>query len=150
MNLKEIKKWWENTKDTWLGTIIYIILGFVIAYLFYHGLGILLNTDVPITAVFSESMKPVMHKGDMVFVKGSSEYNVGDIIVFDSPMFRYPIIHRIYSINGTQIKTKGDYNHNIDPWTITKNNIHGKAFLTIPYLGWVKVIFSEAVMLLSS
>ena len=137
-----LKKTWNKYTEGWLGSIIYLVLGFVIAYLFNMGLGFAFNTDTPVVAVFSDSMVPTFFRGDMILVYGHDEINVGDIIVFDVPDRRYPIIHRVHDMNEF-ITTKGDHNSNIDTWKTKKEDIHGKAILKIPLLGWVKILFVE-------
>ena len=141
--LAGLKKTWKKYTEGWLGSIIYLFLGFVIAYLVNIGLGYALGTDTPVVAVFSESMVPTFYKGDMIVVYGDKDVSVNDIIIFNAPNRNYPIIHRIYSITSDGIKTKGDNNSDVDPWTINKDNIHGKAIFKFPLLGWVKIIFVE-------
>ena len=140
----ELKKKWDKLTEGWIGTIIYIIIGFLIAYGFNAALGYALSTDTPVVAVFSESMVPTYQKGDMIIVIGVEDVEVGDIIVYDSPQRPYPIIHRVHEIkdNG-EIITKGDNNPTIDPWTSKIDSIHGKSILKIPLLGWVKIIFTQ-------
>jgi len=139
MNIKEL--WRKNTKG-WKGTVVYIVLGFVIALAVNNILAFTLNTDMPVVAVFSNSMVPTFSKGDMLFVRnymGEEKPEIGDIVIFDTPNFPYPIIHRIIEINDDQIQTKGDNNPVQDPWTITEKSIHGKSIFIVPVLGWVKV-----------
>lgn len=140
----KIKKTWDKYTEGWMGSIIYLILGFIIAYLFNIGLGYALGTDTPVVAVFSDSMIPTFYRGDMIVVYGDNEVSVDDIIVFDAPNRKYPIIHRVHNINedGT-ITTKGDHNSYTDSWSLTKDKIHGRAVLKVPLLGWVKIIFVE-------
>jgi signal peptidase I len=141
-----IKELWDKYTQGWLGSIIYLILGFIIAFILNMALGIALNTDVPVVAVFSNSMVPTFYKGDMIIVYGDKNISIGDIIVFDSPDRKYPIIHRVYNITEEGIIiTKGDNNSYPDPprWRITRDKIHGKAILKIPLLGWVKILFVQ-------
>ncbi|MEM5778553.1 MAG: hypothetical protein QXD43_01690 [Candidatus Aenigmatarchaeota archaeon] len=56
MKYKELKKEWDKITEGWFGNIIYLFLGFVIAYSFNQLLSIVLNTDTPVVAVFSCSM----------------------------------------------------------------------------------------------
>lgn len=140
---ERIKEIWDKYTQGWTGSIIYIILGFIIAYSFNAILGFALNTDTPVVAVFSESMIPVFYRGDMLIVYGTKDVKIGDIVVFDVPQKKYPIIHRVYSINNGVIETKGDHNPVKDPWIIPKHYLHGKAIIKIPLLGWVKIIFTE-------
>lgn len=139
----KLKEFWHKHKNDWLGTIFYILLGFVLAYAFYYGLGFVLNTGTPVVAVFSESMVPTFYKGDMIVVSGSDKFSVGDIIVFQTTERSYPIIHRINNITEEGIRTKGDNNQYVDPWIVKESGIYGKAVFRIPLLGWVKIMFSE-------
>nr|NIO44115.1 signal peptidase I [Candidatus Aenigmarchaeota archaeon] len=130
--------------EGWLGIIVYLFLGFVIAYGVNIGLGFILETQTPVVAVFSDSMVPTFYKGDMIMVYGEENIKVGDIVVFDSPDKKYPIIHRVHEIRDRGIITKGDNNPSTDERTwgvIPLEKIYGKAFLKIPILGWVKIIF---------
>lgn len=148
MSFSNVKKKWNNLTQGWFGTFVYIVLGFIVAYSVMFGLGIILNTPTPVVSVFSESMIPVLNKGDMIFVYNNDDYEVGDIIVYENLETRrvlgYPIIHRIIDINGGAIKTKGDNNPAPDPWgSIYKNDIYGKVAVKLPLLGWVKIVFTE-------
>jgi signal peptidase I len=140
---KKYRKAWDNHTEGWFGTIVYLFLGFVIAYAVNAGLGYALDSNTPVVAVFSQSMVPTFYKGDMIVVYGDNDISVGDIIVFEAPNRKYPIIHRVIEINSEEIKTKGDNNEYADPWKIDKNDIYGKAVLKFPLLGWVKIIFVE-------
>ncbi len=145
MRMSKLKKKWDKLTAGWAGSIVYIILGFVIAFGVNTGLGITLHTDTPVVAVFSDSMVPTLLKGDMIIVYGDKNVSQGDIIVFDVPNFRYPIIHRIYNMTDGTIQTKGDNNQYVDPWTIDVKSIHGKAGFRVPLLGWVKILFVSAI-----
>jgi len=140
---KKYKRRWDSFTEGWFGSIVYLFLGFVIAYSVNMGLGYALDTQTPVVAVFSNSMVSTFYKGDMILVQGVEEVSVGDIIVFSVPDRSYPIIHRVYEITPEGIKTKGDNNLYVDPWKISKEDIYGKAILKFPLLGWVKIIFVE-------
>ncbi|MFH0897746.1 MAG: signal peptidase I [Candidatus Bathyarchaeota archaeon] len=55
--LKNIKKKWDKYTDGWFGNIVYLFLGFIIAYSFNVFLGYTLSTDTPVVAVYSCSME---------------------------------------------------------------------------------------------
>jgi len=144
---KTLGKKWDDLTEGPFGTVIYIILGFLIAVAVQEGLKPILHTDTPVVAVFSESMVPTFEKGDLIFVQGGGEVKTGDIIVFDSSYYKYPIIHRVISTSEEGVRTKGDHNSAADPWVITSDKIKGKTVLRIPYLGWVKVGVYELLKL---
>ena len=145
MKMSEIRAIWDKYTQGWFGSVVYIVLGFIIAFFLNIALGAALHTDTPVVAVFSNSMVPTYYKGDLIFVQGTDDVSVGDIIVFDAPAYKYPIIHRIIDVNGGTLVTKGDNNVNPDPWGTTVSDVHGKSVLRIPFLGWVKVGLFEII-----
>jgi len=89
--------------------------------------------------------------GDMPVVVGSTDYEVGDVIVYTVKGQPAPIIHRIVLINpdGTY-QTKGDNNPYQWPYElkVRKEQIHGKVVFVIPWLGWPKVLFDGLLRLI--
>ncbi len=143
MNFSEIRKTWRSLTDGWFGNIVYILLGFAIAYSINIGLGFALGTQTPVVDVVSCSMFPVYDRGDMLLVAGDKTPQVGDVIVYDAPGYSYPIIHRVIKINddGTY-QTQGDNNNGQLPFekSVRPSQIKGKALFRMPYLGWVKLV----------
>jgi signal peptidase len=94
--------------------------------------------------VQSGSMSPVIKTGDLIFVKPINQYQKGDIITFtDSDSKK--VTHRIYEIKDNQlIVTKGDANSVTDNNTINSQQIIGKVFLNLPYLGYI-ITFSKTL-----
>lgn len=88
-------------------------------------------------------------KGDIIILKGSNydELKIGDILVFQSKM-DYPIIHRIVYKDDT-IQTKGDHNARqletaqVNEKYITKEQIIGKAWFKVPWIGYIKIWFVD-------
>lgn len=89
------------------------------------------------------------NKGDIILLKGVTfeGLNVGEILVYQSKL-SYPVIHRVVEKDDF-IATKGDHNQRqiIDPSLneqyIGKDQIIGKAWIKIPYLGYVKIWFAD-------
>ena len=96
-------------------------------------------------------MKNGFNKGDIIFLKSARNIDKGDIIVFKGNS-NNPIIHRVVNINNNLYQTKGDnYKTNCRSYEQlgetkieTKNTI-GKAFLKLPYLGWLKIGFTDLI-----
>lgn len=149
--IQEAKRVWKKYTQGWMGNIIYVVVGFLIAYGLNFALGLALNTDTPVVAVVSNSMIPSFYKGDLLVVAGYDSIKEGDVIVYDVSSARYPIIHRVIRVNtdGT-FETKGDANPAQIPFehNVTQQQIHGKAVFKIPLLGWVKIVFMQAFGLL--
>ena len=84
------------------------------------------------------------NKGDIMVLYGTKIENiqVGDVIVYKSVSYAYPIIHRVVDIKS-DFETKGDHNSVPDSNRVSDNQVIGKAILRIPYLGWVKVWFTN-------
>lgn len=88
------------------------------------------------------------NKGDVMLVYGTSYKNLkkGDVIIFQGSI-PTPIIHRIVSVNGTNVQTKGDNNPRSDPThgelNIGEDRYLGRAVLRIPYAGWLKIMATD-------
>jgi len=104
----------------------------LLSFLFILGIGILLFTQsIFFVAVVSDSMAPAFWRGDMLLAESvTNDYKTGDIIVFTNPKARDElVVHRIHSIEGESIRTKGDNQNQVDDWVITPKEIRGKALL---------------------
>ncbi len=89
-------------------------------------------------------LKNGLNKGDIVFVLGPENVEVGDIVIFAANS-RHPIIHRVINTTENTITTKGDNNSGILPTEkeINKDRLMGKAVFRVPAIGWIKLIFFE-------
>jgi signal peptidase I len=82
------------------------------------------------TAVLSDSMTPTFSKNDMVLMQNVVRtYNVGDIIMFETPDTSLPVSHRIVSIGDEGIRTAGDATKSMDWWKLKNDDIIGKAIM---------------------
>lgn len=135
---------------------MYVLIGLALAYVINTGLGYALHTDKPVMAVVSNSMDPTLKKGDLVVVKGvpPEDIAIGDIIVYHNPLQGVEVVHRVIDIkrNGNELifYTKGDnYRTNrlsdqeagIAP-PVRDYWVKGKVVVTIPKLGWPRVILT--------
>jgi len=74
--------------------------------------------------VLSESMEPVMYRGDIVIVdQNPSSVQVGDIVVYKATWVNKDVIHRVKQIyktadGNTYLITKGDNNQAADPYPV--------------------------------
>ena len=100
-------------------------------------------------------LKNGFNKGDVIILwrANSDNTEAGDVLIFvgDKPQ---PIIHRVVKKWQEEeqyfYQTKGDHNSNsiqgqFGETIITENRILGKGVLRIPYLGWIKILFVDAV-----
>lgn len=116
-----ISRYKEKSKKVYLSNaLIVVVLAVFIAFI--------LNAKIIFfTLVISDSMNPLIEKGDIVLMhKIYAKPEIGDIINFKAPDIDLPVTHRIISISGNQMRTRGDSNPNEDPWMITNASIIGK------------------------
>jgi len=66
-----------------------------------------------------------------------SDIKQGDTILFNPPASKETFFHRVHEVNGNAIKTKGDLNGTVDPWTVHSDNVLGKELLHIKFLGFL-------------
>ena len=92
-------------------------------------------------AVLSGSMEPAISTGSVVFIYPRASYNEGDIITFrrkDSSL-ELPITHRVVVKEnvdgGVAYQTKGDANEYIDGGVVSPDEVYGKVFFHIPFIG---------------
>ncbi len=97
------------------------------------------------------------NKGDIIFLRGISIENlkIGDTIVFSANQKAYPIIHRVVCIdyinNEYLVQTKGDHNKAqisdvyLNELEIKESQILGKATLRVPFLGYIKIWFTDLI-----
>lgn len=86
-------------------------------------------------------------KGDLIFVVGVKNIEVGDVIIFHGGAAN-PLIHRVVK-TGDTYSTKGDnYRTNAQQLAselnINEDQIIGKALFKVPAVGWAKLIFFES------
>ena len=95
--------------------------------------------NMGIYTIISPSMEPNIKMYDVVVVKRTDDFKVGDVITYYSTVLLYgntPITHRIVNIteDGGYI-VKGDANEEVDIETVYPENIVGKIIFRIPQAG---------------
>jgi len=129
-----------------------IIAGF--AFLYF-------SPDYDMRLVRSESMKPAINMGDMVITGPlggplNGEVEAGTIITYERGAEL--VTHRVLSVEGETLVTKGDAVEDADPWAVTLSDVSGVYLFKIPYvgyladfirtkLGWFLVIILPALLL---
>ncbi|WP_155826768.1 signal peptidase I [Jongsikchunia kroppenstedtii] len=94
--------------------------------------------------ILTGSMEPKYPPGTLVVSKpvDPKELRAGEVITFNRPDAPEIVTHRIDEITYTadgqmQIKTRGDNNPSRDPWTLHPDNVRGRLWYAVPYLGRV-------------
>ncbi len=122
---------------------------FILLLLFMFIVGISLFSlpnNYRIYSVSSESMTPTIKANSLILVRSLKEYKVGDIVTIKTTESTKTITHRIVNqINKNQkiiFETKGDANKSKDLENLDRENIIGKVFFVVPYLG-LPIIYSK-------
>lgn len=89
---------------------------------------------IGISVVLTGSMEPTISVNDLIIVKETNDYEVGDIVVFQDHSSL--VVHKIIRIDGEEIVTKGDANDTEDS-PITIKQIKGEVVSIIPVLGLI-------------
>lgn len=87
------------------------------------------------TATVGNSMEPLFHSGDLALTRRSSSYRVGDIVLYMSPVFHRPVLHRIIAVQHGRYFFKGDHNTFVDPGYATRHELLGKLWHSAPHAG---------------
>jgi len=94
-----------------------------------------------VDTVFSGSMEPELKLGSVVVTRpvAMEEIKAGDIITFYSPLAERVTSHRVIAVeesSALHFLTKGDANGDADPVLVPAQNVVGKVWLHIPWLGY--------------
>jgi len=99
---------------------------------------------IRIFRVGSGSMEPYLNIRDLVIIKSSNDYNINDVVTYKKDG-EY-ITHRIVSINGDEVITKGDANDTPDV-PFSRDAIVGKLIYKFKALGFIDYLFSRKLTL---
>lgn len=77
-----------------------------------------------------------VNEGDLIIIKDTDDYKIGEIVTFFQDGDEIPTTHRIINIDedGKWV-TRGDANNSKDKRSITSDEIIGEVVLVIPYVG---------------
>jgi len=149
----------ELFKRDYMQSIIMIVAVVLVVLVFWYGLSLVFKTESPLLAVASESMEPVLYKGDLILIEGVDDVSTihtatkdaevpGDIIVYrrsDGEL----IVHRAVDVqsngDGTySFQTWGDNNQYPDTALVDENNVVGKYLdFKIPWFGHIPLAFAD-------
>lgn len=103
--------------------------------------GIYFLDDYEAYIVKSDSMYPTLNSGDMVIMGTPGSALTRDILPGEIITFEHNeklITHRVVSVVGDAIYTKGDGMEEADTWTVSRFfDVKGSYILHIPYIGLV-------------
>jgi signal peptidase I len=113
--------------------MVSIMLGLIVAALAF----VLFSPDYSLYIVRSGSMEPAFNVGDVVIAGplGSGGIKPGVIVTY--AIGKTLITHRVLSIDGNTLITKGDANENPDPIPVQFSQVKSRYLFRIPYIGYV-------------
>lgn len=81
-------------------------------------------------------MKPAINMGDMV-ITGPRQRHIepGEIVTYERG--EELVTHRVLSVDGDALVTKGDAVEDPDPWSVNLSDVRGVYLFKIPYIGYV-------------
>ena len=98
---------------------------------------------VGMAVVLTGSMEPELSVDDLILVVEQDSYDVGDIVVYQSSGSL--IVHRIVTMNGTVLVTKGDAN-NVEDAEIDVSYIKGKVIGHLDQVGLLVRLMKKPVV----
>lgn len=124
----EFDKWWESMEKTYT------------------------SFNISKDEFKSFTMSNGFKRGDLILLKGKKpdDIQVGDVLVFKGTTPE-PVIHRVvkkWNDGGKYyLSTKGDANagQRDEEREISENRIVGTGWVKVPYLGYVKIIFTDMI-----
>ena len=124
----------------WIGTGFLTLLVVVASWLCFDKF--VLGHQVPSIFGYSSlmvatgSMSGTIEEGDLIIIKDTGDYGIGDIVTFFQDGDTIPTTHRIYNIDDEgKWVTRGDANNSEDKRAISSDEIIGEWVMTIPYVG---------------
>ncbi|RHW22803.1 signal peptidase I [Nocardioides immobilis] len=131
---------WSRMTATVLATAV-LVVGFVL----------LAPTSLGGTATWvsttGNSMEPRISDGDLVIVRASNTYAVGEVVAYDSADLHQMVLHRVTSIDDGRYTFRGDHNDFYDPEQPTRQQLLGKELVRIPSGGiWLDRLTHPAVL----
>ena len=116
--------------------LISIVLGLVLAGLAF----LYFAPGYNLYLVRSGSMTPAINVGDLIITNPlngliNGEVKSGTIVTYEYK--KENITHRVLSIDGNTLVTKGDATEDPDPWSVTLSDVRGVYLFKIPRVGFV-------------
>ncbi len=114
---------------SWLISAVLVIVVAGFAFIYF-------SPDYGLYLVRSESMKPAINMGDLI-VTGplTGGINAGTIVTYQRAIGL--VTHRVLSVDGETLVTKGDAVEDPDPWSVSMSDVKGVYLFKIPCVGYV-------------
>ena len=123
---------------------VFIVLGSLLVQKFIKKSSVPMFAGVASLIVQTGSMNGTIDEGDLIFIKKTKDYELGDIVTYVNSA-KEVVTHRLVNYGpeeGTFI-AKGDANSSLDQNPVSVDQIVGEVVLTIPKFGLVIQWFSH-------
>jgi len=110
-----------------------IILGLIVTGLAF----VFFSPDYSLYVVRSGSMAPAVNVGDVVIAGPVSAGGIKPGVIVTYEIGKNLITHRVLSIDGNTLITKGDANNDPDPQPVRFSQVKSLYLFKIPYVGYV-------------
>lgn len=116
-----------------VGRVVSIVLGLILAGLAF----VLFAPGYDLRFVRSESMRPTINMGDLVITGpvSAAGVNPGDVVTYE--LGTNLVTHRVLSLEGVALITKGDDNEDPDPRPVQLSQVRGVYLFRIPFAGYL-------------
>lgn len=94
-----------------------------------------LGGSTSFVVVDGTSMLPRLRGDDLVVLRASGSYRVGDVVGYRSALLRRVVLHRIVGIDHGRYTFKGDHNGFVDPERPTRDRLVGRMWFHAPGAG---------------
>ena len=94
-----------------------------------------LGGTTSVAIVDGTSMLPHFHRNDIVLIRASNRYRVGDVVAYKSALLHRVVLHRIVKISHDRYTFKGDNNNWTDPEQPTRSDLIGKQWIQLGQAG---------------
>jgi len=109
-----------------------IILGLIVAALAF----VFFSPDYSLYVVRSGSMEPAFNVGDVVISGPLSSGGIKPGVIITYQIGKTLITHRVLSVDGNTLITKGDANKAPDPSPVLLSQVQSLYLFRIPYIGY--------------
>src|SRR3990170_6988849 len=81
------------------------------------------------------SMEPLLEPGDLVVVRRSSSYQVGDVVAYRNEQLGSVVLHRIVARDRERFVLQGDSNTWLDAYRPSESDLIGEMVVQLPGVG---------------
>lgn len=108
-----------------------LVIGLICSILLAAALA-LLTGALGVVKTHGNSMAPRITEGDLVIVRSSTTYEVGDVVAYRSAELDQVVLHRIIAITDGRYAFRGDHNEFDDVEQLTHQQLMGQELVRIP------------------